>query len=145
MQTYALTHEAVKALMMDCLFSEKDFPPNTVPDNAVKADGIVHDYGFDPAKLAANTDKIKALLPEIGIEFFPESEGGWGGMSFLRLPLRRDGSQWGDQPMAECLYCLAAAIGHARFIMPREFWSVMPGHVPYILFSTAALPATLEA
>lgn len=152
---YKLTHETIHALMMHCLYSKEEHEaaqraaganPDDPPKDALCVNGIVRDFGFNPVRIAEKREEIEALLPEVPLEFFPESEGGGGGMSFLRLCLRRDGSQWGEQSMAECLYCLCAAVGHARMLISeRVFWVAMPGGVPYMVFSTAVLPATIEA
>ena len=131
----------VHALMNELLYTHNELnavnhgvmtDPVILPEGAVLVEGTLRKFGFHPGRLAKNAEKIIGLVREIVDDKFMRSEG--GGYTFLNLPVDRNGEQWGEQPTAESLYCLAAALGLAGFCMPREFWSSLPGGVPYIWF-----------
>jgi hypothetical protein len=125
-----LNPEAVKAIFVDCLFESVDGDP---PDEAlVVVEGILHKYGFDPAKLEKHRAEIVALLYELPIQFHPKAEGGEDGWSFLNACLDRHGRQWtGLHLTMEKLFCLGMAIGRVSEMLPRDMWDVLPGGMPY--------------
>lgn len=115
--------EQVDDLVLDCL--------NGKEEGALKVEGLVHGFGFNPEKIQQHRDEIKALLDLMPLEFHPVQLGGGGGHSFLNLPCDREGNQWGEQRDAEALLCLGIAAGMATILVPRELWSMFPGAVPY--------------
>lgn len=54
------------------------------------------------------------------------------GYTFLSACERSDKSQWGEHMHMEALFCLAIGLNLARYCLPREYWGLLPGGVPYI-------------
>ncbi len=127
--------DRVLAMVRDCLYC--DAPLTVVPEDIVRVDGIVHTFGFNPKFVEANRSKIESLIEEIVPE--PFHKDGGGGWTFLSLCNNKRDEQWADDhATVEALYVLAAAIGRARFCMPREWWHALPGGVPYVQFDRVA-------
>ena len=124
-------YDRVHALFVDSLYQGE-------PDisKAKIVEGVVRNAGFDPARLEANKPKIIELAKEMLDDAFLKDKG--GGMSFMCLPFTKNEEQWGEQYDAELLYFLCAGVGCASFCMPRPYWSVMPGGMPYIVFDLSA-------
>lgn len=121
-----LTGEAVRGLTFACLFKE-DEPT----DDAIVVDGIIAKFSFHPERIKENASAIGELLAELPDEF--HATRGHGG-SFLNACMDRRGNQWTDfhQDM-EALFCLGAAAGKAKWLLPREYWRVLPGSMPYVV------------
>lgn len=115
----------IDAIMQDCL--------NGTPEGALIIEGVVRKFGLSNAKIAEHREEIRALLDEMPAQFHKNKGGGW---SFLNLAIDKNGQQWGEQVNAEALYVLGAAVGMAKFQLPRDMWSILPGGVPYIVFDT---------
>jgi hypothetical protein len=101
------------------------------PDGTI-VEGIVRNFGIDVPKLEKDRDLVRSWIAELPTEFLQEGGGGW---SFLQLCATRDGELWGEQSTAESLYVLAAALGLAKFLMPRDMWKLFPGGMPYMVFT----------
>ena len=124
-----LTSENVQHTFTSCLFAEGE---NT--SSAVMVEGIKSDFGFHPERLKENTDKIQSMLAELPKESHESEGGGW---SFLNACNNNQGIQWTDlHPVMEQLFCMGIAIGKAKYLMPREMWSIMPGQMPYLVVSS---------
>lgn len=120
-----LTPDAVDALMEACLSA-----PSKSPDSVV-VEGIISDYAFHPGRIAENEATIAELLAQLPDEFQAKKGGGW---SFLNACQDRDGSLWtGEQRVQESLLVLGIAAGKARWLLPREVGSDLPGGVPYVV------------
>jgi len=148
MKEYKLTRDNARRLVMHALFKMEEAPKDgSPPPNAVCVDGIKADFGFHPERLQETRDEVLAMIPELEEEFMTED-----GFSFLFLAWRNDGTTWAMLPDGTCdwsvlegFFCLAQALGHARYALDRPLWIALPGGAPFIRFSTVALPATLEA
>ena len=117
---------------VESLFFGSMFQPGEDTSKAVKVPGIRVNVGFHPDRLEANREAVEALIEELPDEFRTSGGGGW---SFLNLCTTKTGELWtGQQNIAEQLYLLAAGLGKARFLLPREIWPAMPGGVPYMAF-----------
>lgn len=120
-----LTAQAVHALMTGCLF--RDGEPT---DAAIKVEGIMTGYRFHPDRILQHTMDIAALLAELPEGFQADKGGGW---TFLNACDDRHGEQWtGEHHDMESLFCLGIAAGLAKWMMPRDMWSVFPGGMPYV-------------
>lgn len=121
----SLTSQAVDDMMIKCLFGESE-----PMDDAIMVQGIVNNYTFHPARIAENADAISEILSDLPDEFQSTKGGGW---SFLNACMDRKGEQWtGLHQQQERLFVLGIAAGKARWLMPREMWSVLPGGMPYV-------------
>ena len=70
------------------------------------------------------------MLAQPPEEFGEDTGGGW---SFLNSCNDRSGRQWtGLHLTMEQLWCLGIAVGRARYTLPRDFWEVLPGGMPYL-------------
>lgn len=117
--------DQVMDLLKVCFFADGEDT-----SDAVLVKGISQNFGFHHERLAANKDKIRALLLRLDPNFLASKGGGW---SFLNGCVDCDGSQWGGQPTVEALMVLGLATGLVEYLMPRELWSSLPGGVPYFV------------
>lgn len=122
-----LTAKAVHEMMHKCLFRD-DTPEDELRKKAVIVDGIVCEYGFNPAKIAEHKEGIKQLLADLPDDFMFDKGGG---MSFLNACMTRDGEHWGEHPDMGALFALGQAAGFVTCLLAREHWSKLPGGMPY--------------
>jgi hypothetical protein len=119
-----LSSQKVRDIFMECLFKEGE-----ATDNMVKAEGIMHTFGFNPERLSTHKDKIMSLLLDLPVEFLQSCGGGY---SFLNACMNKDNIQWtGDHATMEQLLCLGLATQQASYVMPKEMWGLFPGGMPY--------------
>lgn len=132
-----LTADNVMKVAAECLFTHDEFPEGAdVPADAVEVEGIICRYAFHPGRLEANRANVAGMLDQLDSAF--KSDGG-GGMSFLNACVDKDGNHWAEHPTMGMLFGLAIGLGLARYSLPREMWSVLPGGVPYITVDSKAL------
>ncbi len=127
-----LTDQNVNDIMRDCLFSNEEVDGKTeeeLKQNAVPVDGLVVKVGFHKGRLEEHATEIEEMLAQLPSAF---KEGEGDGWSFWKAALREDGMQWtkSDQRIDE-LFMLGMGIGKAEYRAPREFWSALPGGMPY--------------
>lgn len=82
-------------------------------------------------RLQKYEDTILALIGELSDDFI---DGKGGGMSLMNLVVDKHGNQWGEQWQADLFFALAKGLSLARFCLPREMWSSLPGGMPYVSF-----------
>jgi len=131
-----LTAANVEAIIKDCLFRD-DVPQEEMMEKAVIVDGIMHKWGFVPAKLEEHKQDIIDMLLQLPDEFM-ETKG--GGMSFLNACVDKKGDQWGEHPSMDMLFSLGQAIKAVVCPLPRELWAVLPGNMPYYIVTDRTLP-----
>jgi hypothetical protein len=102
------------------------------PEGSVVITGIVRTFGFHRERLEASRSEIEKLIREVVTDDFLNDRG--NGASFLNLCVDRKGVQWGEHASMEILLCLAMGLQIAGYCLPREFWSVLPGGMPFIWF-----------
>ena len=73
------------------------------------------------------------MLSDLPAEFHQEWGGGW---SFLNACRTRSGKQWTHVEM-EKLFVLGLGIEMVVCCLDREFWSSLPGGVPYYMVKAA--------
>lgn len=118
----------------EMIFSES-LAENLSPDseNYLLVDGIVHPAAFDIHELEKHRVEVRNMLHNLPKEFQPPSLGGGGGWSFLNACDDRNGNQWtGLHWTMEMLFQLGIGLNLATWLMPREFWAMMPGGMPYV-------------
>jgi hypothetical protein len=120
-----LTAINVMEVFMDCLFQEGEDT-----SKAVIVDGIISKFGFHPGRLESHKQDIREMLDALPEEFQESSAA--QGTSFLQGCVTRTGDQWGEHQQMEQLFALGFATKDAVLLMPREFWKVLPGGMPYI-------------
>lgn len=127
----------VNSVFMNCLYQHDEIsamklPPWTQPSEGVLVEGLRYTLAFHPLRLQAYRAEVIEFVQAMDPAFH---SGSGGGSSFLNLCMDKDGEQWGEHRECDQLLCLALACGFASYLMPREFWSAMPGGLPYIVFS----------
>lgn len=120
-----LSSKRVHEIFSDCLF--KDGEPL---EPRIEVAGIMSKLGLHPERTASHKQEIGEMLRELPSEFMRTGGGGW---SFLNACMDRHGNHWAEHPTMELLFCLGVATEQAKYLMPREMWSVMPGGMPYVL------------
>lgn len=126
-----LTAKRVDELILACMYKDEELSDPTVPpEGAVMVEGITARFGFHPERLNKHKHEIKELLLELPDTFMVSGEGkGW---SFLNACMDKHGNHWGEHRNIEALLVLGIAVGVAKFVMPRSFWPMMPGGMPYV-------------
>lgn len=146
-----LTQANVHTLIMHALYNISEAPADgSSPPDAVRVDGIVFDYGFNPERLADTREDLLAMFAEIDPRYFNEN-----GFSFLFLGFDKDEKEWTSTSMTEgtahgfkyveSFLCLALAQGLAKYTFPRALWRLLPGGAPFVELSRTTFPVTLEA
>lgn len=121
-----LTAENVVETLKSCLFPDEVEPDL---DKAVKVEGIMGRFGFDPERLKAKEADIVSMLEQLPTSF---QKSGGGGCSFLAACERADGVQWtGLHKTMDELFILGMAIGKVQLCLPRDMWKALPGGMPY--------------
>lgn len=137
-----LTATNVKATLMACLYDDADVVDGKLREGVpepVMVHSVMLKAGLNSAKLKLQIDNIKAMLNELSLDFFPEAQGGGGGMSFLRLCVTKDGEHWGEHRNCDELVALGLAAGFCSFPMERSLWSALPGSMPYVSINTTGV------
>jgi hypothetical protein len=129
-----LTAEAVNRVFIDCLSGSSE---EGNPDVLV-VDGIVNRFALSKTKVEIYREKIKDLLTELPLPFFPTTMGGQGGWSFLQMCVDRDDNQWGEHPDMEKLCILGLATNMVHWCVPRNLWAILPGGMAYLVVDTEA-------
>lgn len=130
----SLDAATVRNLFMDCLFdSPDDYGPET---EMIPVYGITNAFVFNPEKVDAHSEEILNLLYELPETFREETGGGW---SFLQAAYDKEEKHWGEHRNMEELFCLGMAIGRVKYLMPRDFWPILPGGVPYLMITSQKL------
>lgn len=129
-----LTSWKVQRMALDC---------TSEPGEAgLIVEGVLRTFSFRPDRIEGHRAYIGAALAELPHQFRSGELGGGGGWTFLnacgRHPYTDDNAGraelWtGLQSLVETLIALGIAAGKAHWLMPREFWSMMPGGVPYVV------------
>lgn len=121
-----LTSKNVQSVLLDSLFQQHPEDES----KAVKVEGVVGRFGFDPERLKKHEEDVVSMLKQLPKEFHKEVGGGY---SFLGACNRADGQQWGEHRSMDELFCLGIALGKVAFAMPREMWAMLPGGMPYLI------------
>ena len=129
----------VRKTISECLYRDADLmldcngDPAELPADTVLAEGVIRRYGFDPKRVAAQKENIRAMLNELAYAFHIDQGGG---SSFLNACMDKHGNHWAEHPTIDDLICLGLATGFVTFPMPRKVWSLLPGGVPYFTVDT---------
>ena len=118
--------DRVDEIFRDCLFNKGE---NT--NNSIKAEGILVDVEFHPERLESYRDEVKQMLDNLPAGFHEKTGGGW---TFPQACNDRNGDQWTDfQQRMEQLFQLGIGLGLAKYRLPKDKWSTIPGGMPYIV------------
>lgn len=121
----------------------------------IPGQGIMHVFAFHPERIEEHHEAIHEFLLQLPTAFRQITEEHpeyGGGGSFLSSCLLETGEQWtGEQYLMEQLMAAGVASGWVK-LMPKKFWALFPGNMPYYLVVDERLPkpstmtvATLQA
>lgn len=113
---------------ISCLFVEGEDTTN-----AIIVDTIPGKVGFHPERLELSRQVVIDVIREMPMNFRPKKKGGSDGWSFLNLCMTKDGDHWAEQPTINEFIALAFALKLGKFLLPREFWMMLPGGMPYLV------------
>lgn len=120
-----LNSEKVISIFNDCVCEK--FSQDAVEYTSIKT------VSLNSQKLKEHETEIYTMLKELPEEFMVE---GGGGYSFLMACNDKHGNQWtGLHSVMEQLFLLGLGINKVQCLMPREFWRVLPGGMPYYVVS----------
>ena len=130
----------IREILSGCFFSKT---PN-IGSKAIYVEGIMNKFVFDPEKVLKFEGEVIAMLDELDENIREDSEG--KGVSLIVIPVDKHGNQWGEQRNADELMVPGMAIGRIKYLMEnRIFWRIMPGGVPYYVYTTEKFePKTIE-
>lgn len=121
-----LTPTNVEQTFNECLFKQGEDTTNYIESCAV-----MMRVGFHPERIEEKRKDIEEMLLQLHDNFKQSIGGGW---TFLNACLTKTGDQWtGEHQTMDCLVALGLAIKKVEFQMPREFWSSMPGGMPFFM------------
>lgn len=131
-----LTADNVHETITDCFFKEEELTRNEVgdfiqPDGAVFGEGVIRNAWLKEVKVQEHLQDIKDFLSQLADSF-----RGTLGDTFLKMPFRLDGEQWGEHADAESLLILGEVSQLITLPYPRDKWDTLPGGVPYIMIIT---------
>lgn len=112
--------QKVSTLLKACLFN----PDTDVTIGVVPVEGITREFIFDVGRLEENRAAILEQIDALPWEF----ANGW---SFLNACINKNGDQWGEHYNVEELMVLGIAIDKIEICLPKQFWAILPGGVPY--------------
>lgn len=130
--------EEVEKAFLECLYKSeevKNLKPGETPNGVVVVEGITGKFGLNPVRLEQQRAKVTNWLKALPHEFRKDGGGGW---SFLNACNLANGDQWtGLHQRMEQLFCMAMGLSLAECQLPREFWSSLPGGMPYYVISVS--------
>lgn len=113
----------VEELFQQCLSSESS-------SDSLLIEGVVNQAYLNKILLEQNRNEIVAMLLELPDQFRKSGGQGW---SFLNACYDRHDNQWtGFHLIMEQLFMLGMGLELVSYTLPREYWSALPGGVPYI-------------
>jgi len=120
-----LTPTNVDKTFLKCLFKE-----NEDTSLAVITEGIMMKVGFNPEHLKSEKENIVEMCNQLPNNF---KVGFGGGYSFLNMCEDNTGDLWtGEHQTMEKLLCLGIAVKKMMILLPRDFWGIFPGSMPYV-------------
>jgi len=132
MSDQIINPDLVREMFYDSLFRDEEVTKGQTPAGAVLVEGIVRNVGFHPDRLRSHSDQVKQWLSLLPHQF-REGKGGGGGWSFLEACNQEDGAQWtGMHQTMEQLFQLGIGLGMAKWLLPRSYWTMLPGGMPYV-------------
>jgi hypothetical protein len=126
----------VTELLRACLPTSEEAAgraPDATPAGADLVRGVVRTYAINRERAAAHAPEVRRMLALLPDAFRARALGGGDGLSFLNMCVDRHGQQWADlHRTMEELLVLGLAVGAAEYCLGREFWSALPGGMPYV-------------
>ncbi|MFZ4648631.1 MAG: hypothetical protein ACOYMB_03285 [Patescibacteria group bacterium] len=126
-----LEEDVVVNLFFSLLFRDNEIVDGKPIVEPRIGEGIcVEYYEFFPARLEANSEKIKSMIFELPHEFMKSCGGG---ESLLSACVTRNGVRWtNSEETLEKLFAMGNALGLSDYVKPREVWAKLPNGMPYV-------------
>lgn len=124
-----ISAQRVEEIVKECLYSNDEVVDGKPIVEPVVGKGILRDFGFHPVRLESHREEVRAMLMELSDQFKKSGGGGW---SFLNACITKNDEQWGQHEDMERLFALGIGLGLAKFALPKDMRSVLPGGMPYI-------------
>jgi hypothetical protein len=123
-----LTSANVRNVVNASMFAAEDVINGVPVREPLTVKGLNVQLSFDPQRVTANKSQVRELVEQLSPAFRDQN-----GMSFMGLPVRSDGVQWGQYRNADELVCLGLATGDLVLIpADRADWKDLPGKLPYV-------------
>ena len=123
-----LNPERIHEIFNDCLFKDTESHSEYLP-----AKGLTMSVGFHPERTEKYASEVYEICMNLPTEFQEKTGGGY---SFLYMCMDKDGNHCMEQPTAQELLLLGIATGWMSILMPRDFWPMLPGGVPFVVVNT---------
>jgi hypothetical protein len=124
-----ISAEKVMDILGDCFYKDEELINGVPTIPPIEVEGIITNVGLHPERVKKHEEEIISLLNELSEKFMKASGGGY---TFLNMCEDKYGNQWGEQMHAEALMMLGMAINKVSYSLSRDFWTILPGSVPYI-------------
>lgn len=95
-------------------------------------DVLCKKHSLSKSRLNCHKETIRKILLNMPKEFHINTGGG---MSFLNLCVDKNGNLWGQHREMAILVILGIGLKLGEYCFPMEFWSSLPGEMPYIQFN----------
>lgn len=127
-----ISAKRVDEILSDCFLKKDELTEDGKPKVPfVKCAGVVRNFGLHPDRCMSHEDEIISMLDQV--------EDLDKGISFLCFGKCKDSSSeydtWGEHRSYEALIALGISIGRIAYPFPRDMWGVLPGSVPYVMYS----------
>ena len=102
---------------------------DSLSEDGFLVEGVMQVCKFNPERLESHRQDVIDMVKQLNPTFIND---GW---SFLNLCMDANDNLWtGEHVVCEKLIMLGIGLGIAQFPLPREFWSMLPGGLPYVNF-----------
>jgi len=125
-----ISAQRVEEIVKDCLYADDEVIDGKPIVEPVVGKGIIRDFGFHPVRLESHREEVRVMLMELPDQFKKSHGGGW---SVLNACMTKNNEQWGQHEDMEQLFALGIGLGLAKFALPKDMWSVLPGGMPYVV------------
>ena len=89
-------------------------------------DGIINSFIVDPELIESIRDNVISLFEKLPDQFRESSGRGWSSMNAAI-------NGW-EHVDVEALICMGIALGICDYNLPKQYWDVFPGGMPYIVY-----------
>ena len=117
----------VTELFLHCLYTDEECNDREKCEKeAVRVEGVMHNVGFHPGRLASAKTEIQVMVVQLDPKFQQ-------GHSFLELCHDHKGELWtGQHKVMHELMLLAIGAGYMEYCAPKDMWVLLPGGMPYV-------------
>ena len=126
MERKVINSDRVLKVFEECLIGSSK---SSEGEPTIQVEGVQCIFTFSSPKLESYRKLITGWLSLLPHTFRRSGGGGW---SFLQACCQEDGVQWtGFHQSMDQLFCLGMGLDLVKNQLPRNFWSSLPGGMPY--------------